>query len=94
MTDKLKPCPFCGGEAYLTPSGVIAYCSNTKECDATVNPQRGQREAIAAWNNRSPSPRIEALEAVARAASVYRRGESTAVDLFDAVDALDKLEVA
>jgi len=53
MSEELKPCPFCGNEAYLTPSGVIAYCGNTKECDATVNPQRGQREAIAAWNRRA-----------------------------------------
>ena len=53
--DELLPCPFCGNKAYLTPSGVIAYCSNTKECDATVNPQCGQREAIAAWNRRPSS---------------------------------------
>jgi len=69
MADKLKRCPFCGGEAewsYLVPDGAIigckdAYSANPKcRIKPEIRRYRGNKEksleiAISDWNNR-PSP--------------------------------------
>ena len=63
MTDKLKPCPFCGGKAVLSSwhksqcmkKGEIraeVYCYN---CVARSSVYRSEAEAIAAWNRRAQS---------------------------------------
>lgn len=59
MSDKLKPCPFCGGEAAYSetnPShigddnGFMVYC---KKCYTESSYDFQTREnAIAAWNRR------------------------------------------
>lgn len=54
MTDqKLKKCPFCGGEAEVWVSGVtdraIVYCT---VCDAQIRIRPTEQEAIEAWNKR------------------------------------------
>jgi len=54
MTDQLKPCPFCGGEAMCAlPTGGWAEC---KECGGCGPVSGGKRraDAIAAWNTRAP----------------------------------------
>lgn len=54
--EKLKPCPFCGGEAELfsgkihTSSGV--GCRNKPHPDFTMFGFANDREAIKAWNSR------------------------------------------
>ena len=60
--DKLKPCPFCGGEA-ITGYAIKdynrwgVYCQN---CGALVEVQDwkgiddSEENAIAAWNHRAP----------------------------------------
>ena len=56
MTDELKPCPFCGGEAETEHCGVgmfshwVVYCVN---CNATIEDINSREEAIAAWNTRA-----------------------------------------
>ncbi|MCK5610278.1 Lar family restriction alleviation protein [Candidatus Pacearchaeota archaeon] len=72
MSEKLKPCPFCGGEAELSPfgfgpvnepsvlSGMMACCKNEK-CSCTIMGDT-EAEAIAAWNHR-PAPDTDLLEA-------------------------------
>ena len=50
-TQKLKPCPFCGGKAKIT--GYIFFEVKCRRCRATL-PQRYETEAIAAWNRRAP----------------------------------------
>lgn len=70
MTDRLKPCPFCGGEAsikisYITQEGVVVgkYKSLCNECQCTKEGFDTKREAIKAWNIRKPMDRIvEQLE--------------------------------
>lgn len=60
MADKLKPCPFCGGEGTLVEDIYndhlynYAICSNDY-CNANTGRCDTEDEAITKWNNR-PSP--------------------------------------
>lgn len=63
MTDKLKPCPFCGGEASLdkikTVKGWFEYlvwCADDN-CACQNASYRTKEEAIEAWNTRKPMDR-------------------------------------
>ena len=47
MTEKLKKCPFCGGEAYFHVSSI--RCDG---CNVRLAGVQGEEEAIKAWNNR------------------------------------------
>ena len=49
--DKLKPCPFCGGEATLedTSTGFGVICWN---CQISTTMDWKSDKAIAIWNNR------------------------------------------
>jgi hypothetical protein len=63
--DKLKPCPFCGGEAELTEHGV--HCKNSGNVEnccnvflvypagakATDIPAEIKKRSIKAWNKRA-----------------------------------------
>ena len=52
MSDKLKPCPFCGG----TP--IVSGCDDTlwsvicKKCAASIDYNETKQEAIEEWNRR------------------------------------------
>ena len=52
MSEDLKPCPFCGGDAMLvTPAKGNPYiCCEEKFC---TGPKASEAEAIAAWNTRA-----------------------------------------
>ena len=52
MTNELKPCPFCGGEAEygLTMAGEEVYCTN---CGAAMPRTTTKDAAIEAWNTRA-----------------------------------------
>lgn len=66
---ELLPCPFCGGEAYVSmqANGYMAGCT----C-SPVGPWTGlfatRTEAIAAWNTRTPSLEAGAVENIREAA--------------------------
>ena len=51
---KLKPCPFCGGEAKLNLL-LGNYCVTCKSCMGAIFPATGmtEEEAIEAWNRRA-----------------------------------------
>ncbi|MCD8350069.1 MAG: Lar family restriction alleviation protein [Planctomycetaceae bacterium] len=56
MSEELRPCPFCGGEAdveMVLNDYWNAYCV---DCGATTTDIIDQNEAIAAWNRRTPEP--------------------------------------
>ena len=58
---ELKPCPFCGGEAYSDKIGKPLFtirCTNI-DCYAEIS-KVSYEEAIEAWNTRKP---IEAVVA-------------------------------
>lgn len=48
---KLKPCPFCGGEAKMI-SGYGKYAATCKECDAMTSSTYTASDAAKAWNKR------------------------------------------
>ena len=63
MTDKLKPCPFCGGEAEKQWGMMAIYWVECTDCGAEGSQHGSLEEAIAAWNTRNSMDRIvEQLE--------------------------------
>lgn len=56
MSDKLKPCPWCGSKAelYVVQKTFQAGCTNLK-CHAERWP-RTKDKAIEYWNRRTPQP--------------------------------------
>ena len=64
--EKLKPCPFCGGEASLFTTDEIGYLGSdrfTTKCNGCfcgTGHYAGPERAIEAWNRR-PAPENKAL---------------------------------
>lgn len=53
MSNELKPCPFCGGEAVLCENTDYAYVY-CKECGSQTDESHGTAgAAVAAWNTRA-----------------------------------------
>jgi Lar family restriction alleviation protein len=58
VTDELKPCPFCGGEAVLDnvyDSLWDVACPN-EDCMGSIGLQPTRGMAIDAWNRRAGQP--------------------------------------
>lgn len=55
MSDELKPCPFCGGEAQTDFIEGESYLIECYVCRAETGIKDSEAEAIAAWNRRSTS---------------------------------------
>lgn len=56
MSNKLKPCPFCGGEAEIERQyhgGYVVYCQN-ENCGCAIFGNRD--EVLKAWNTRADEP--------------------------------------
>lgn len=64
MTKKLKPCPFCGGEAQLAKLGKQVWVMRCTQCECKLNQiYKTEQQAIEAWNRREPMDKIvEQLE--------------------------------
>ena len=86
MSEKLLPCPFCGGEAKVqinTEMGGSQYQVLCTECPVTVGRYWywNKKDAIKAWNTRKPMEQIvekldEALEILAQLAEQYKYSKS------------------
>jgi Lar family restriction alleviation protein len=51
--EEIKPCPFCGGEAWVCRTGILFYIScKNYECGANYHTKPTRKEAIQAWNQR------------------------------------------
>ena len=60
MEEKLKPCPFCGGEAFLWRTNHIVFiqCSNYNANSHLVEVRaKNDKDAIEAWNRRADNGR-------------------------------------
>lgn len=63
MTEKLKPCPFCGGEAKPVFRGGVNYvvCSNEEDCWCGMTcPVTTPEEAARIWNRRTNAKELVA----------------------------------
>jgi Lar family restriction alleviation protein len=76
----LKPCPFCGGSAFVNVFWAGAHFHEAKcsSCEAKSPPTEhdSEAEAIAAWNRRRPlttDEREAAIEECAEVATTYMR---------------------
>ena len=67
MSNKLKPCPFCGGEAFfreIVEYGVKAVCKN---CWNESKFYHDEIDAIIAWNSRiRPTFTPDEIDIIAR----------------------------
>ena len=65
MSDTLKPCPFCGGEAYLANVGMVG-CSCVICTECRMHSDDGlQDRVVTAWNTRADlSADPEAIAAI------------------------------
>ena len=50
---KLKPCPFCGGEAKFIGETATIKCKNCGGAFICTNPLISRLEVSEAWNNRN-----------------------------------------
>jgi Lar family restriction alleviation protein len=51
--EKLKPCPFCGGEAeVIDGTGWVGQAVHCTECPANVYGFEEEDQSVAAWNRR------------------------------------------
>ena len=81
MNEKLKPCPFCGGEADCNDKGICDKDGNSLwwveclGCGVSTNGHLYISEAMKTWNRRDgdkeKDSRIEALESWLRIAGTY-----------------------
>ena len=91
MNDSLKPCPFCGGEAFFSERveyGVKVVCKN---CWTESKFYHDKIDAIIAWNSRvQPTFTPDELDAIrrmfdGRAERELSKIEQTILDKCDAV---------
>ena len=75
MTDKLKPCPFCGKQPSLYPYGDGTF-SISHASSACAFTHSSKKALIAAWNRRAPDARLKAERAVIEAATRQHDWES------------------
>lgn len=74
MSDKLKPCPFCGGKAeFFEDEFFCRYSVVCTECGARTYTYCVERDAMDAWNGRiEPTFTPDELDIIRRNVSDWR----------------------
>lgn len=90
MEDRLKPCPFCGGEAGYTnaqlPNGTEVYYIECLECGASSAVYGTAEKACREWNTRKPMDRIvEQLEKLPYKTKTIMRESKEVPEYFETV---------
>lgn len=52
MSDKLKPCPFCGGHSIIDGCDDTLWSAICEKCNASIDYNETKQDAIIAWNSR------------------------------------------
>lgn len=60
MSEKLKPCPFCGGEARLSRDFQTFHFVRCEDCGLGTQFRQWRGKAIRAWNRRTPKEKPDA----------------------------------
>lgn len=76
MTDKLKPCPFCGshnvGVFHYKAALRDSFACNCYNCHVGMYPVETEEQAIEDWNTRKPMDRIvEQIEEMFNVDPIY-----------------------
>ncbi len=91
----LLPCPFCGGEAYLSEdaSHSRAYFigCNVEDCFGEIHWEQTKAEAIAAWNRRATPTVQEAAKVRVKAAIAEQISEGIGAVLRKFCDSADAI---
>lgn len=91
MSDKLKPCPFCGSDKiklFVHRTVSWARCTN---CYEGSRPFATKEEVIAHWNTRKPMERIvERLNEIAFTENTKEYGRMEVVSLEDALNVVEE----
>lgn len=67
MSDKLKPCPFCGGKAIVDGCDDTLWSVICEKCNASIDYNETKQDAIIAWNSRiRPTFTPDELDAIRR----------------------------
>lgn len=67
MSNKLKPCPFCGGHAIIDGCDGGDWIVICNECNASIGYKETKQEAIEEWNWRiGPTFTPDELDAIRR----------------------------
>ena len=73
MSNKLKPCPFCGGHAIIDGCDDTLWIVICKECNASIGYKETKEEAIEEWNRRvQPTFTPDELDAIRRMFDIRR----------------------
>ena len=72
MNDKLKPCPFCGGEAMLEKIPNRSFIVRCPKCGAKTPYWSWSAAAIETWNKRAqPTFTPDELDVIRKALEAY-----------------------
>jgi Lar family restriction alleviation protein len=72
MSEKLKPCPFCGGQADIIRSANHWFFVRCPACEASKPGFETENDAVEAWNSRSSSAELDELDSANLVASLVQ----------------------
>ena len=82
MVDKeLKPCPFCGGEAWIYEGNI--YWVKCEDCGVEQVWSGTKEKAIKKWNTRTDAPRPEHINLYERLELVNEARKQAILDFVD-----------